>query len=562
MSQSLTLPQQSASFSHRGSASRSVRGTAPPELANDSLEVGLDSIPEEEHDTGNDSRDSVAARSGSFIGYYLGKVVFYGSWIASSILFLFGRVLGTIIDLLFLRPTRALLGAKAGAGSALLAYAALGIAVLAAYQLREPLASAIPSLWGPSYPTSSLPPRDVSSLNDRLKKIEALLSTMRAEADRTKTRLDNDARSQLDVAGRVSSLESRSQKESSRIAEADTNVKDISRAIQVVRQDYEMLQAQLQAVKSQRGSSSPSKSETVGSDEEARVRLKALEERVGTVEGGVKEALEVGKNSIKAAAGVASWWNKVAAGKKQITLKADGHDVSALISRMVETAVSVHNKDTLARPDFALHSGGARIIPSLTSDTYHLTRNHIGRPPITALHHELHLGHCWSFHGTEGYLGVALSLPAFISHVSIDHVAKEVAVDMRTAPRQMEVWALVEGKDNLVKLRDYEATLASKKADALGRGETVEVDSYPKKLPKSAKYIRIASFTYNIRSPDNIQTYPILPEVAELGMDFGIVVLRVLNNWGRDELTCLYRFRVHGQQLGEIPLPYPEAETS
>jgi SUN domain-containing protein 1/2 len=31
-------------------------------------------------------------------------------------------------------------------------------------------------------------------------------------------------------------------------------------------------------------------------------------------------------------------------------------------------------------------------------------------------------------------------------------------------------------------------------------------------------------------------------------MDFGIVVLRVLSNWGQ-EFTCLYRFRVHGQMI-------------
>jgi SUN domain-containing protein 1/2 len=83
--------------------------------------------------------------------------------------------------------------------------------------------------------------------------------------------------------------------------------------------------------------------------------------------------------------------------------------------------LSTLNQDILAKPDFALHSGGARIIPSLTSPTFEIrpqglgsqmielfTGNGyaIGRPPITALHHEMQNGHCWPFAGGEGQLGL------------------------------------------------------------------------------------------------------------------------------------------------------------
>ncbi len=177
---------------------------------------------------------------------------------------------------------------------------------------------------------------------------------------------------------------------------------------------------------------------------------------------------------------------------------------------------------------------------------------------MTALHHELHNGHCWPFAGTQGQLGIALAALVYISDITIDHVAQEVAFDMRSAPKQMEVWGLVEGKDNIAKVKEWMTEKAAKRAEALERGETVEIEEYPKTLPRSPQYVRVAAFSYDIHAPGHIQTFPVLPEVKDLGVDFGIVVLRILSNWGRDEFTCLYRVRVHGTQVGEIPLPSAE----
>jgi SUN domain-containing protein 1/2 len=145
---------------------------------------------------------------------------------------------------------------------------------------------------------------------------------------------------------------------------------------------------------------------------------------------------------------------------------------------------------------------------------------------------------------------VALAFPIFVEEVTIDHVAKSTALDMRSAPRQMEVWGLVEGKDNIARVRVWKEDLARQQPT------DNEVVDYPKTLPKHPEYIRLAIFTYNIHSPNNVQTFPVMTEIRELNVDFGIVVLRVLNNWGRDDFTCLYRFRVHGQRLGEILAPY------
>ena len=384
-------------------------------------------------------------------------------------------------------------------------------------------------------------------------------------------------KSRAELVGRLGSLESRIQKENMRALEVEQLYRtSTSQGLQTVRHEVEVLKAQLQTQGNAHG-------ENEGNDQEARAKLKALEERVGSVEGGVKEALEMGKHSVKAggAGSSAAWWNKLSAGRSALTIKSsDGQDVTSLIGHLVDSAVSQYGKDYLARPDFALHSSGAKTIPSLTTPTFEMgpqsfgsqlvglvTGNGyaIGRPPVTALHHELHNGHCWPFAGTEGQLAVALAALTYISDITIDHVAREVAFDMRSAPREMEVWALVEGKDNIAKVKAWEMERAANREEVKKAAEAQGVPfvdeakvAHPPSIPKSLPYLRIASFTYDIHAPRNIQTFPVDKEIQELGVDFGIVVLRIKSNWGHDAFTCLYRFRVHGERMGEISLPYPE----
>ena len=574
------------------------RGSIPPETHEDpdesfDIEQGLDSIAEgneaqlDKQDNHEPHSSSRAFSIGGFLGnivHRLYLVALYGLQFVSMILFILGKVAGMIFDIIFNRPIRWITSTNTLA--TLGRYLFLGFILSAAwYTLQDPLLKYIPRFpSGPSYHAPEVPAANIAELSARMQRIETALSGLSLDTERSRVKVENGAKSHMDLVGRLGALESRVQRDSARAVEAEVQFgKSASQGLRAVRQEVETLHAQIQAQAQQ----SAEKSGGSGSDEEARAKLKALEERVGSVEGGVKEALELGKKvgSGAASSAGAAWWNKLASGsasKSGLMIKSsDGQDVTSLIGHLVDSAVSTYGKDTLARPDFALHSGGARIIPSLTSPTFEMRpanlRGHlvglvtgngyaIGRPPITALHHESHNGHCWPFAGSEGQLGISLAAPTYISDVSIDHVAKEVAFDMRSAPREMEVWGLVEGRDNVAKVTEWKAENArrkeERKREAEERGEVVPVDEveelYPRTLPMSPQYIRIASFRYDIHSPNNVQTFPVSPEIRDLGVDFGIVVLRVKSNWGRDEFTCLYRMRVHGQRMGEMPLPYPE----
>lgn len=227
---------------------------------------------------------------------------------------------------------------------------------------------------------------------------------------------------------------------------------------------------------------------------------------------------------------------------------------------MITTSILTHlHQDVLAIPDYALFSAGARVILSLTSPTLELSpptlpsqvlaffTGHgyaLGRPPVTALHHDVQNGFCWPFPGSEGHLGVSLAAPIKVESVTVDHVPRNIAFDVRSAPKEMEVWGLVEGQENIRKLKEWKE--AKESADEEGAAEEY---SYPSILPHQPEYVRLANFTYDVDGPSHIQNFPVSDEITEIGLDFGVVVLLVKSNWGREDFTCLYRFRVHGSRV-------------
>jgi SUN domain-containing protein 1/2 len=555
----------------------------------ESHEQGLDSIAEHEEaaTVAPEAPQSQYSRRAFSIGGFLGRIVnlvlrlsinlfIYVLSALSAITNIVGQGLGGAFDALFTKPARWIRRSNPAfllkwlIIAAVLYYAWLSLGSL-------DLLSYIPSLPSQTtrYRAPEAPADNIAEISARLQSLENAFAGLSLDTEQSRARIDNQARGHSDVSGRLGALESRLQKEGTRAAE-DRNVDRItaSQGLQTVRHELDALRSIVTAAQQSEREAHAGPA----SDEEARRKLSALEERIGNVEGGVREALELGRHPVSTTSAPttsAAWWHKItSSGKKALTIKAsDGQDVTELIGHLVDTAISRHSKDTLAKADFALVSGGASVIPSLTSDTLevvpqgfrqqvigYLTGNGfaIGRPPITALHHETHNGYCWPFKGDQGQLGVTLAHPVFIEEITIDHVASEIAWDLRSAPRKMEVWGLVEGAKNHAKVAAWEDS----------RNEAgQEVPTQPRSLPHSAKYVRVAQFEYDIHKLDAaVQSFPIDEDVRALELDFGIVALRVLSNWGK-EFTCLYRFRVHGRKfeeppLDDMPTPGADAETA
>lgn len=607
------IPEQEAAAAHKKAAAPEDKSKGRPRRRSRSATPSPRSR----------SSFSIGALLGTLLRYI---VAFFTAWLiimlrfVAAVGFFTGRFVGWLYHIVVSRPLQLLTGAR---GSRPLGkYILLGLTILSAwYALQSPsFSSHLPTMplpgssHSPVYTPPSKPVENIDELVQRLARIESALSDLSLDNTKLKLKTEDSIRSYGDVLQRVGSVEGRITAEARRISETESRAREmLGRNVNSVKQEIEALQAQLEAAQKQAERDRQQRQardkeleqhRPAGdtSDEEARARLRALEERVGSVEGGVKEALEIGKKLASAPppvvtaapsspSGGAAWWNKIISrtGTKdglKITTP-DGHDVTGLISSLVDSAVSVVSKDGVAKPDFALHSAGGRVIPSLTSPTFEIKPSTLraavfgaltgngyasGHPPVTAIEPSLHAGRCWPMAGTGGQLAVALAMPVYVDEITIDHVATEVAFDMRTAPRQMEVWGLVEGEDNIRKLHAHrEFQIARKRQEFEDRGEMLDEDwekrewenfreGYPATLPKSPEYLRIAKFTYDIHAPKHVQTFQADEEVRDLELDFGVVVARVLNNWGHDTYTCLYRFRVHGQKMAELPPPYSEEQ--
>lgn len=411
----------------------------------------------------------------------------------------------------------------------------------------------------PLYQAPSIPVESVQGLIERLALVETALADLAASASSKDQQVHKQTQRILDH------LSERLDAESKRAQEAEEHFHSSStQNIVRLRKELKNIQTEWEQARS-----------LIDTSDISDLRL-----RVGSVEGDVKDALELGKKLESAVATSAK--TKWKPGDAVTVHTSSGQNVNEIIGSLVDNAVTRFYKDGIAKPDFALYSAGGRVIPQLTSNTFEVKprswskyivgavtgRGYImGRPPVTALHPDINVGNCWPFAGTSGQIGVLLARNVNVTEVTIEHVPTDISYDIRSAPRQMELWGLVDGADNIAKVREYQHRVVEKRMEVVKRAEAeglplpLDEDAYPPSLPRSPHYLRLAQFTYDIHAPNHIQTFPVPQEVRDIGSDFGIVVLIIKNNWGEEDYTCLYRMRVHGTDKDRRPPP-PEEDLS
>ncbi|KAJ1655609.1 hypothetical protein IWQ61_004669 [Dispira simplex] len=214
------------------------------------------------------------------------------------------------------------------------------------------------------------------------------------------------------------------------------------------------------------------------------------------------------------------------------------------VDEKINQALLQLQADVLGRPDYALYASGARVIPLLTSPTFEpsvdpaqgLLRSWGAKlvgvlglgtqginPPSVVLDPDITLGSCWPFQGDHGRLGIRLARPIIPEAFSVEHVSPNVAIDISSAPKTVEVWAVLDH-------RDWRTDL--------------DTSSLP--LPT---YLWLASYNYTPSVEHPIQTFPVDVDVRDQLLSqvtqVRAVQFRVLSNHGNSQYTCLYRFRAH-----------------
>ncbi|KAJ1730244.1 hypothetical protein LPJ61_003120 [Coemansia biformis] len=277
-------------------------------------------------------------------------------------------------------------------------------------------------------------------------------------------------------------------------------------------------------------------------------------------------------------------------------LTTDGDAAYANVARMIEDALNRYTNDRLGKTDFALFSAGARIIPGLTSPTFEPPARGLtqrlwrkmgmvsSHPPTTILDPGSHVGECWPMRGSSGQVAIHLARPVDVAEFAVEHVARSIAIDWRSAPRQIEVWGYALGDDDSGSgqagpplahadqrapaqpeqehttpeppsdeegpVHDAPATIAA--GAPVATGQAIANPPFAESNTKYGvgKLVLLASHEY---APSDTSALQIIRPAFGGGSSAAgtirvrTIIVKVNSNWGHPDHTCLYRFRVHGQ---------------
>jgi len=197
-------------------------------------------------------------------------------------------------------------------------------------------------------------------------------------------------------------------------------------------------------------------------------------------------------------------------------------------SKQADESSNLWFADRTGRPDFALASGGGRVVahsqvspfvgrgdgPITSALTYFKSGVHPRSDEWLLTPSMEQPGDCLALHSSTGFVDVRLRQPISVNAVTIEHSNSLIAYDMHSAPRDFGIFGwLSVGKKS--------------------------------KAPKSIS--PLGNFSYSV-DLGAVQTFEVVvPHVVDH------VRLFVKNNHGHKGWTCLYRLRVHGTPVNREP---------
>lgn len=217
---------------------------------------------------------------------------------------------------------------------------------------------------------------------------------------------------------------------------------------------------------------------------------------------------------------------------------------------------------TQATPQVTNHAStglGATVIGVLSSPSYLAGKpwsfqwsdaaNVKGYGPETVLTGPLELGRCWRFAGSVGHLGIQLVEPVHINFVAVAHVPKSLALDFSIAPKDIELWGIVEGSSDDFQ-DSFDQLCSRNRRSCKHLSDFVTTDAARSPLPHSletSRLVFLGLFHYNITEADAYQRFPVAYPEGLINIKFQRIIFSVLNNWGASRYTCIYKFEVYGQ---------------
>eukprot|EP00112_Aurelia_sp_Birch-Aquarium-sp1_P008567 Seg1947.6 transcript_id=Seg1947.6/GoldUCD/mRNA.D3Y31 product="SUN domain-containing protein 2" protein_id=Seg1947.6/GoldUCD/D3Y31 len=191
------------------------------------------------------------------------------------------------------------------------------------------------------------------------------------------------------------------------------------------------------------------------------------------------------------------------------------------IDSLIKIALAQYDADKIGIPDYALESAGGRIhVPHHSPTHSHgwpimkifgIVIWQDARTPREIIKPETLPGNCWPLEGPTGYVVIKLAAPITPSMVTMEHLNPSLArfIDdaWQSMPKNFSVFSW---------------------ADEFGLEKTL-----------------LGSYTY-AQNGRARQTFPV-QTVPEQKIEY--IELRIEDNYGNEEYTCIYRFRVHGEPI-------------
>lgn len=191
-------------------------------------------------------------------------------------------------------------------------------------------------------------------------------------------------------------------------------------------------------------------------------------------------------------------------------------EIGAFAKAIVVKEIEKHAADGIGRVDYALGTAGAKVL--MHSEPYVSGKfsNWFERSkPVHANSKKMlepsfgEPGQCFALRGSSGFVDVKLRSGIVPEAVTLEHVAKSVAYDRSSAPKDCVVSALFK--------------------------EPGGVEYTPQLLTK---------FSYDLEK-SNIQTFDIATANPTM---VNMIRFEFTSNHGNPSMTCIYRLRVHGYE--------------
>jgi hypothetical protein len=154
-------------------------------------------------------------------------------------------------------------------------------------------------------------------------------------------------------------------------------------------------------------------------------------------------------------------------------------------------------------------------------------------PPSTALTPWKENGDCWCASASPSgalSLGVKLNKPIFPGSFVVDHIPKQFALNITSAPKKLDFWGHITS--------EYKPQ--SIPAEWRENQRYCESDK-----PKGKGWICLGKMFYNIEDTTSAQSLSLDGYEGYPPFKIDTVVLRVLENYGQDH-TCLYQVKLEG----------------